>query len=241
MTTVDLRASKARAPAVGRRFYLVMSLLMAAVFVAGFSQTVPGDFGPAPGLPLLLHAHGAVFTTWVLLFVAQPTFVARGSLALHRKLGWAGAGLAVLMVGMGWAATWLSIHNHRVPTFFPPGVFLMMNGIGMVVFAGLIAAGVALRRRAEWHKRLMLLATVSILGPGLGRLLPLPPGPAAPLVINGVILLFALAGPVADLVARRRVHPAYAWGIAAIVLSMVAIPVLGMSPPVMALVKAIAA
>ena len=239
MATIELGAERVRRRIVRPRFYLVMSLLMAAVFIAGFSQTVPGDFAPKPGLPLLLHAHGAVFTLWVLLFVAQPAIVARGSLAFHRKLGWVGAALALLMVAMGWTATWLSIREHRVPPFFPPGIFLVMNGLGMVVFAGLIGAGVALRRRAEWHKRLMLLATVSILGPGLGRMLPPTIGPAGPLIINGVILAFALAGPVADLVTRRRVHAAYGWGVAAILLGMAAVPALGFSPAILALVKAI--
>jgi hypothetical protein len=78
----------------------------------------------------------------------------------------------------------------------------------------------------------MLSATVSILGPGLGRLLPMPSfGPAAPLVLFGVIALFAFAGPVADLVVRRRVHPAYFWGVGAILLSNAVIAPLAFSPP----------
>ncbi|WP_395444181.1 hypothetical protein [Caulobacter sp. UC70_42] len=103
--------------------------------------------------------------------------------------------------------------------------------LGILAFAGLIAGGVALRRKAEWHKRLMLCATITILGPGLGRLLPMPSfGEAAPLVMFGVILLFGLAGPVADLVTRKRVHPAYAWGLVAIVLSNVLVAPLAFSP-----------
>jgi hypothetical protein len=88
-------------------------------------------------------------------------------------------------------------------------VFLVMNCLGILVFGGLVAGGVALRRQAEWHKRLMLCATVSILGPGLGRLLPMDAfGAAAPAVMFGVILVFALAGPIADQIVRKRIHPA---------------------------------
>jgi hypothetical protein len=234
MTTIGM--GQQSASGVGRRFYLIMSLLMAAVFVAGFSTTVPGDFAPSPGLPLLLHVHGAIFTLWVLLFVTQPTLVARGSLKLHRKVGYLGAGLAVAMVVMGLAATLFAIRYDRVPPFFPPGVFLVMNGLGIVLFGVLVAAGVRLRRKAEWHKRLMLCATVSILGPGLGRLLPMESfGPAAPLVMFGVIAAFAFAGPVVDLVVTRRVHPAYLWAVGAILLSEVAIGPLAFSPPAQAL------
>jgi uncharacterized membrane protein YozB (DUF420 family) len=221
---------------VGRPFYLVMSLAMAAVIVGGFSQTVPGDFAPRPGLPLLLHVHGAVFTLWVLMFVTQPALIARRSLKLHRQLGLLGAVLAGAMVVMGLAATVFAIRNHFVPSFFPPTVFLVMNGIGILVFGGLVAAGVVLRHQSEWHKRLMLTATVSILGPGMGRLLPMDTfGAAAPLVMFAALALFAFAGPVADLVATRRVHPAYFWGVGAILLSEILIGPLAFAPPTVAL------
>jgi uncharacterized membrane protein YozB (DUF420 family) len=228
-----------RTPAtVGRPFYLILSLLMAAVFVGGFSQTVPDDFTHRPGLPLLLHVHGAVFTLWVVVFVAQPAFIARRALKLHRQVGMAGAWLAGLMVIMGVAATIFAIHEKFIPPFFPPTVFLVLNLLGIVTFGALIAGGIALRRDAEWHKRLMLCATVSILGPGLGRLLPMASfGDAAPLVMFAAILLFALAGPLADLLVRRKVHPAYAWGVAAIVLSNLLVAPLAMTPPAQALLK----
>lgn len=237
MTAIGVRPSGGT---VGRPFYLTMSLLMAAVIIAGFSQTVPDDFTATPGLPLLLHGHGAVFTLWVLLFVAQPAFIARGSYALHRRVGWVGAGLAGAMVIMGLAATWFALRYHRVPSVFPPGIFLVMNGLGILVFGGLVGAGVALRRQAEWHKRLMLCATVSILGPGLGRFLPMASfGRAAPLVLFGVIALFAFAGPIVDLIVRRRVHPAYIWGVAAILITDVVIGPLAFSPPIVALLRLI--
>jgi uncharacterized membrane protein YozB (DUF420 family) len=222
---------------VGRPFYVIMSLLMATVIVGGFSQTVPGDFAPTPGLPLLLHVHGAVFTLWVFLFVAQPAFIARGAMRLHRQIGLVGAGLACAMVIMGLAATFFAIRYHMVPSFFPTGVFLVMNGLGILVFGGLVAAGVALRHKAEWHKRLMLCATVSILGPGMGRLLPMDSfGAFAPLVMFGVLALFAFAGPVFDLIKVRRIHPAYIWGVAAILVSEVAIGPLAFAPPTTALI-----
>ena len=232
MTAMAMGARPAR---VGRPFYLVMGVAMAAVIVAGFSQTVPDDF--KSGLPLLLHLHGAVFTLWVMLVVVQPSLVAKGALALHRKVGWAGAVLAAAMVIMGVAATLFALSHKMVPPFFPGGVFLVMNMLGILVFGALVAAGIARRRDGEWHKRLMLCATVSILGPGLGRFLPMQSfGAAAPLVMFGINDLFALAGPVADLVVTRRVHPAYYWGVGSILAMELAIGPLAFSPPVAALV-----
>ncbi len=238
MTAVAVRGQPLQG--VGRRFYLVMSLVMAAVIIGGFSQTVPDDFAQSPGLPMLLHLHGAVFTLWVLLLVAQPAFIARGSVKLHRKIGGLGAGLAAAMVIMALAATLFAIRYHMVPFFFPPGVFLVMNGLGIIVFGGLVAAGVTLRRDVEWHKRLMLCATVSILGPGMGRLLPMGSfGAFAPLVMFGALSLFAFAGPVFDLVKQRRVHPAYLWGVGAILVSEILIGPLAFAPPTKALLQII--
>lgn len=213
------------------RFYLVMSLVMAAVIVGGFSRTVPDDFTQSPGLPMLLHAHGIVFTVWILLFVSQPAFIVRGSIKLHRKIGMFGAVLAAAMVVMGIAATLYSIRYNTVPKFFPQQLFLVMNIIGIIVFGTLVAAGITMRRKADWHRRLMMCATVSILGPGVGRLLPMEAfGRGAPVAMFGVILLFALAGPINDLATTRRVHPAYYWGVALILGSMLITAPIAFSP-----------
>jgi hypothetical protein len=241
MTAIGLAGRPSSAGWAGRRFYLIMAIVIGAVIVAGFSRTAPHILTTPPGLPLLLHIHGAVFLAWLGLFVAQPALAVRGSLKLHRQLGYFGAGLAALMVIMGIAATLFAIHTHIVPDFFPQGVFLAMNVIGVVFFGGLVAAGVILRRQAEWHKRLMLCATTLLLGPGLGRLLPMDSfGAAAPLVMFGVQDAILLAGPVVDLAMRRRIHPAYYWGVGVVVLSQLLTPPLGFSPPVLALANLIA-
>ncbi len=217
-------------PRVGRSFYLVMSLVLAAIVTYGFSHTVPGDFAD-PGLPPLLWLHAAVFVAWVLLFVAQPSFVARGSIALHRRLGWIGAGLAAAMVAMGGMAILFALRADTIPPFYPHGLFLTRGVIGLAVFAGLVAAGVAQRRRAEWHKRLMLCAAIVVILPGLERALPIPLiGPAWPFVVDGLAVLIALAGPACDLVVRRRIHPAYLWGVGTIVAGQGLVDALAPSP-----------
>jgi hypothetical protein len=215
---------------VSRRFYLSLSVVMAMIIVAGFSQTVPGDLAP-PGLPVLLQAHALAFGSWLAIMVLQPALISTGNARLHRKVGGAGAVIAAAMVVMGLAATVFAIRYHLVPTFFPPAIFLTMNGLGILVFGGLVAGAVTLRRRADWHKRLMICATAAILGPGLGRFLPMDSfGAAAPLVMYGVNDVVLLAGPVADLITFRRIHPAYLWGAGAVLLMEPAIPLIAFSP-----------
>lgn len=234
MTSIDVAARAV--PRTRSAFYLILSLVMAAVIIGGFSRTVPDDFTASPSLPVLLQVHGVIFSLWLVLLVMQPALVFRGSIRLHRRLGVAGAILAAAMVLLGLTATFVAIHDKLVPSFFPPAIFLAMNVIGILVFGALVTAGVKLRRRADWHRRLMVCATVSILGPGIGRLLPMDSfGRAAPMVMFGVIMLFALAGPAYDLFTRGRVHAAYLWGVGIILLSMLITGPLAFSPPTQAL------
>jgi hypothetical protein len=79
-----------------RRFYTGMAAI--AVLV-GFAPTyyLRPRFVSTP-LPFYLHAHGIVFSAWIAFFIAQAMLVAVRRTDVHRKLGWAGASLAALMV-----------------------------------------------------------------------------------------------------------------------------------------------
>ena len=227
MSTLQLARPRAKS---GHRFYLIMSIVLAAIAIFGFAHTVPGDFVP-PGLPLLLQLHAAVFTAWVLLFVTQPILVARRSIALHRKLGWAGAGLACCMVALGGYAILFALWADAVPFFYPHGLFLVRGLFALLMFAGLVLAGVLQRRRPEWHRRLMLCASIVVIVPGLERSLPLPLfGANWPFVADGVTDLLVLAGPARDLITRGSVHPAYVWAVCAIVLGQAIVDIVSPSP-----------
>jgi hypothetical protein len=77
------------------------------------------------------------------------------------------------------------------------------------MFSMTIGAGLYLRRRSDFHKRLMLVATINVLPAAITRI---PLAITYPALIPIMIFGFILAGPIDDLVARRRVHPAYLWG-----------------------------
>jgi hypothetical protein len=212
------------APLVRRRhlrFYNGMSLLFAAIVFAGFYRTFylsPWLNGPA--LSPLRIVHGVAFSAWILLFVAQTTLVAAGRTAIHRRLGVAGVVLASGMVALG---TVLAIGNAReghAPPGIPPLVFLIIPLFDMLVFPLLIAAAVWYRGRPETHKRLMLLATVSLLAAPVARI-PTALAAAGPLFYFGVVDLLILTGVLYDFVTRRKVHPVYVWGGLAILASQV--------------------
>src|SRR5688500_7081982 len=148
-----------------RIFFTTMSLLLAAVVFAGFAPTyyLRSAYRAEP-LARVFHVHGALFTAWILLLVAQTSLVAGRRVDLHRKLGVAGAVLAVLMVVAGYeAAMTAARRGFSLPGLPPPLVFLAVPLFDMIVFPTLVGAALLLRRSPAAHKRLMLLATVAIL------------------------------------------------------------------------------
>jgi len=195
-----------------RLFYLSMSLVIVATVFVGFAPTyyLKSYFHAAP-LPPLVHLHGLVFTSWILLFVTQTVLVAGRRIDLHRRLGFVGAVLAALLVVIGLTTAIVSARRNFAAGNQGALTFLAIPFGDMLVFSVLVTAGIRYRRRAEAHKRLMLLATISILDAAIVRW-PLAIMAAGPVAFFGVTDLLIVAGLVYDLMSRRRVHPAYIWG-----------------------------
>jgi hypothetical protein len=194
-----------------RQFYTGMALAAAAVVFIGFSPTFYLRTQPTP-LPMYLRVHGFLFTAWIALFIAQTSLVAARRTSVHRRLGWGMAALAVVMVVVGTTAGILSMRRQvEAGNVEQAQAFLTTPLFSMVAFAGFVAAAIQLRRDSQTHKRLMLLATISILDAAVARL-PfefLRTSSWNYLPTTDVFLASAIAY---DLVTRRTVHPAYLWG-----------------------------
>lgn len=70
------------------------ALILVTVFL-GFARTyyLAGVFrAPLPNL--LAHIHGAVFSLWILLLIAQTSLIAGDRVDIHRRVGLFGFGLA---------------------------------------------------------------------------------------------------------------------------------------------------
>ena len=203
-----------------RRFYVGVAIAVLITVFLGFSRSyfLKGYFG-TPELSLYVHIHGLVFTSWVLLFLAQTTLVATGRTDMHRKLGVGGAVLAALLLIVGTTTAVLRVKgggSSPIPGV-PPLSFLAVPLFDMVVFAILISAGLMLRNRPDTHKRLMTLATIALMSAPIARI----PGVlrAGPPGFFGLTDLFIVAMLVYDLATRRKVHPATIWGGLVIVAS----------------------
>lgn len=196
-----------------RLFYVGMAVAILITVFAGFSRSyfLKAQFGTPP-LSLLLHVHGLIFTSWILLFLTQTTLVAARRTDIHRRLGVLGGVLAALVLILGTATAIIRVKGGSAPIpGVPPLAFLAMPFFDMVVFAILVGAAFYYRHRADVHKRLMTLATISLLSAPIARL-PFEFMKAGPPAFFGLTDLFIAALLVYDLSTRRRVHPATIWG-----------------------------
>ena len=220
------------APAVpgDEGFFLRGAIVMALVIVAGFSTQLAmgrSSFSSPP----LVHAHAITFMGWITLYVTQNVLVARGRIDLHRKLGWIGAAWIVAMVVLGCAVTVAMVRRGQVPFFFRPVQFLIFDPMTVLTFAGLTVAAIVMRRRTEWHRRLHFCGTALLMGPGFGRLLPMPLLPPYAFEATfAALMLFPLAGVFADWRRSGRVHPAWGYGIAVMIASTLVTEAVTYSP-----------
>jgi len=132
-------------------FYFAMSLLIAAVVVAGFSRTVNQRlFHPPVPPPSVLWVHGVVFSAWVLFFILQSGLVRMRKVRWHRTMGWFGValGTAVFILGV---TTTIVMHRfqyfqlHRETAIRSISVPLW----DMVCFGGAFGLAIVWRKKPE--------------------------------------------------------------------------------------------
>src|SRR4051794_6912556 len=212
------------------RFFVRGAVIMALTIVAGFSlQYAMGRSTFAS--PPLVHAHAFIFMGWVAIYLTQNLLIGSGRLDIHRKLGWIALGWIFPMVLMGCLVTLAMVRRGQVPFFFRPLQFLVFDPMTVFFFAGLTIAAVMLRRQTDWHRRLHFCGMSLLTMPAFGRLLPLPLlQPWAWEAAFAASMIFPLAGIVADLRRSGRVHPAWRYGVGAMLACFVLTEAVTYSP-----------
>jgi uncharacterized membrane protein YozB (DUF420 family) len=207
-----------------RKFYTAMAVAMFTAAYVGFARSFflrpffP-DW-PSPHEPLI-YVHGALFSSWCALLVAQACFVGVGRTDVHRRVGAGGAALAACMVVFGVLA---AVTAARRPGGFvtvpvPPLQFLIVPLSDMLLFGTFVTVAVLRRRDPQAHKRWMLLATTSLLGAAFARW-PAIHDTGNPLIYFGCAYLFVVALAAWDLRSRGRLHRATVVGGALLLVSV---------------------
>lgn len=203
-----------------RYFYFCMSLLVTAVVIYGFSHTVDQNLIHAtPSRPWILWVHGAVFSGWLAFFIFQSALVRTGNVKLHRRTGWFGAALGVLIPVLGIATAIVMdrfqvIHLHLpVDRIYP---FFSIQALDMTSFTVFFWLAVCWRKKPEYHRRLVLIATCALTSAAFGRFPMIP----HPWFYAGVDLLILL-GVARDLIVNRRVHAVYRYALPVLIVCQV--------------------
>ena len=183
-----------------------LPILIAVVVVYGFSHTIGHNLLHASPLPpFILTIHAIVFPGWVLFFILQSALVRTRNVRLHRTLGWFGIALAAGVLIIGYlTATGMDRFHLQGPNDTDTPAFLIIQLMDLLSFAIPFALAIYWRRRPEFHRRLMLIASSGLTDAAWARfpLVPLAYSPA------GVDLL-VLLGIVRDLIVDRRIHKVY--------------------------------
>lgn len=215
-----LERSNASGKSREHRFFTTLAIVIAAAVFIGFAPSyyLKPVFGVEPasgGMTLAHHLHGLIFSLWIVFLVTQTLLVARKRTDLHRRLGMVGLALAVMMV---MDAFYLQVRNLKqgvtVPGV-PATVFFGIAFADLVVFGALLSAGFSYRRRPDVHKRLMMLATISLLTPATARfaLMALTFIPVPGIFLGWLILdLLILVLAVFDYRTLGRLHRATIFG-----------------------------
>jgi hypothetical protein len=199
-------------------FYFFMSLLIAATVVYGFSHTIDHNLIHASPLPpFVLYIHAVVFPAWVVFFIVQSALVRSHNVRMHRRLGWFGVGLAVAIVILGaWTSISMVKFSIEQKDPFNSTAFTIVQVLDLACFAVPFALAIYWRKRPEFHRRLMLIASCALLDAAFGRF------PQLPLVFSpaGVDALICL-GVIRDLIVERRVHKAYLYALPILIISQI--------------------
>lgn len=198
----------------GRRFdhifFSTMSLLILATVFAGFAATyyLAGVFR-APLPAFIIHLHGAAFTCWILLLVAQTSLVSAGRVDIHRRLGIAGFFLACVMVILGVLAATNTLVRNAGPPGSDPKFFYIIPLGDMLIFATLIFFAFRSRSNPSAHKRLIFVGTVALMIAAIARW-PIwsHRDPITATLVSYIFLLMLVAY---DLWSTRKLHRATIW------------------------------
>lgn len=195
------------------RFFPYFALFALTAVMVGFFPTFtrPVWRGEFHG-PVLAYFHGAFMLAWLLLFLSQALHVQMGRTARHRVLGW--IGLAVVP-GVVLTTMAMGVHALRRDLAAGGGEIATSSLVGSfttpLIFALLFACAVAWRRRPDFHKRAMFLATAAILWPAFFRFRHYFPAVPRPDIWFGFVLsqLPILAAMLHDRWTLGSVHVVY--------------------------------
>jgi hypothetical protein len=224
ISSLDMETVRGRQ--VENRFFVGMSLLLLVTVLVGFAKSYfLAGLVRAPLPNKLIHVHAILFSCWILLLIAQATFISSNRFDLHRKFGLFGFGLACGMTVVGVMAATDSLRRIRMVGLIDMRTFYAVPLFDVVVFAVLIFFAYRWRHDPATHKRLILIASITIVDAATGRD-PLTKITHLPYLNNVFTQFYTVLLAGFDLWYLRRIHRAtLVAGLFSIGMLLAAIPV----------------
>ena len=223
--SVDIRTRE-------RAFAGGIAAAIVAVVLIGFSRSFfLRPFYPGPpswaAKEAIFYAHGAIFAAWYAVLAAQVALIRVKNVRLHRRLGWVGLGVGVLVIMAGTLAALRAANRPGgfIDVPVPPEQFLTIPLFSMALFALFLGLAVVWRGQAARHKRMILLASIALLGAPVARITSMLADGAPPMLDVFVYAAFVGLMLAWDIASERRPRPeTLVGGGAIVVLNAVAIP-----------------
>lgn len=185
-----------------KRFFLLAGILFPLLVVIGFSRNyyLRPLFDLGPLYSNMVRFHAVVMTAWILMFATQTWLISSKRVKLHMKMGWAGVGLAVLVLVTGYLVTIGAVAHQTAADRggIPPLVFMVIPIADLVLFVVYFGLAIVWRKRPADHKRLMLLGALNFLPPAAARFPVQALLDLGPLWIFGVPTVLTIAALVYD-------------------------------------------
>lgn len=197
-----------------RATFFYLGLGMAGLFVValGFGVTYVIPMARRTfSAPWFVHLHGASALSWVLLFIGQASLVRGQRTPMHRRLGRIAIPVALTVWGSGIATAVWATRRDVAAQGTAATSSLAGTVTGLSLYLLLVLAAMAARRRPDWHKRLVLLATIQVLWPAFFRLRHLLPGVPYPEISFALVMAYSpiLVAAARDQWRYGKIHPVW--------------------------------
>lgn len=219
MATVLTEPARRRMPSRFRIYVPIAVFTLVVAFVGFWANYYGRIFTGTVTTAPIIQFHAAIFIGWLLLVTTQAVLAARGRRALHMRVGNYVMGYGVVVAVVGVIATFAAFEMHLLAGNSQKARTQLFIGLtDIATFMPFLAAAWLYRRRPEVHKRLIIVATCTLLIAPVHRMswfLGGPPPPVVPVLLIWMAPIYA--GMAYDWLTRRIVHPVYLIGIVAIV------------------------
>lgn len=161
-----------------KNLYLLAGIALPLIVFIGYFKTYyfSAFFNVPPVANSLVHLHGIVMSLWVVYFTVQVALARTKNIKLHMTLGFAGIGLAALVVIVGLATAYDShVVRHVAPAGIHPYSFLVIPFGDLAFFVLALSGAIYYRKRPAEHRALMFMTAINFAAPALARIPVVPP------------------------------------------------------------------